>query len=243
MTTLGKILILINVALSIGMAAFALGLYANRIEWAGAKPSDSEGIITGLTTEIKNRQDLLGRSVLRWKQETTELARREAFQLQARDFYAKQLLALQNGKGPGQPVDVLVQGQGEFKLDPQGRPILQLPALQAGPASLLSRTVLEQNLRRLENEIAAEIEATKKVMDAEAALTAQLNGQQGGARGLRYLLGEMQDAEKKAAEELRYVKRERINSREAASSLVHRQQQLRVRKETLEKLAATVQLP
>jgi hypothetical protein len=243
MTTLGKLLILINVALSIGMAAFALGLYANRIEWAGAKPSDSEGVINTLTTEIKNRQDLLGRSIVYWKREAAELARRETFQLQARDFYAKQLQALQTGKGPGQPVDVLVQGQGGFKPDAAGRPILEMPALQAGPATLLGRSLLEQNLRRLENEIAAEIEATKKVMDAEAALTARLNGQQGGTRGLRYLLAEMQDADKKSAEELRYVKRERINSREAASSLVHRQQQLRQRKETLERLAATVQVP
>ena len=65
MTKLGKALIFINVALSIGLAAFALGLYANRIEWGGAKPSDSDSEIARLTTDIKNRQDVLVKSVAR----------------------------------------------------------------------------------------------------------------------------------------------------------------------------------
>lgn len=235
MTKLGKYLIFINVALSIGMAAFALGLYSNRIEWGGAKPSDSDSEIGRLTTDIKNRQDVLVKAVTRVKRDRADLARLEAFQVQARDFYAKQLRELETGRG-GQPVNVLVYNdKGALQTDANG-----FPALQPGAQNLRGRDPLEQDLKRLEGQITEVMEETKKVMDGEAELTKQLNGQ---PQGLRVLLAQMQEALKRSVDELKYVRRERINNREAASSLVHRQQQLRDRKETLQKAAVAVTAP
>src|SRR6266496_4002673 len=98
MTTFGKILIFINLALSVGMAALALGLYSNRIEWAGAKPNESEGEIAKLTTEIKNQQGLFGPAVAHWNKEKRDLAEEEDLQARARKFYGEQLELLVKGK-------------------------------------------------------------------------------------------------------------------------------------------------
>src|SRR5436190_18478381 len=125
MTKFGKILIFINLALSIGMAAVALGLYSNRIEWAGAKPNESEGEINKLKTEITNQQALFGPNVQRWLKEKNDLAQQEALQARARRFYAEKLELLDKGKGQNQPIDVLVFNNGQLQLDAQGLPVLQ----------------------------------------------------------------------------------------------------------------------
>ena len=68
----------------------------------------------------------------------------------------------------------------------------------------------------------------------------QQNGQPGKAKGLRDLLAEMSADEKRSGEELFYIKKQRINGREAAGSLLHRQSQLRARYEALTRELAEI---
>ncbi len=237
MTRLGQILIFINVALSIAMAGLALGLYSNRIEWAGAKPNESEGEIAKLNVEIKAQQNLFNSAVLRWSKEKSDLEKQEALQARAREFYAKQLDLLVKGKGPGQPVDVLVYNNGQLQIGADGLPTLQ----RSRDAQMLGREPQEQELRTVENSIRTEIQETEKIMNEEARLTSELNGKQQNPRGLRDLLRDMLTAEKKAGEELLYVKRERINGKEAATSVLNRQRQLKEREEQLKKQKIALQ--
>lgn len=231
MINLGKILVFLNLALSVGMAALALGLYSNRIEWAGAKPNESEGEIQKLNVEIKNQQGLFAPAVHRWNKEKTDLERQEALQARARKFYAEKLDLLVKGKGPGQPIDVLVFKDGKMQLDANG-----LPVLQASPDKrLVGRDPQEQELKATDRRIAEAIEQTGEIMKQEETLTKELNGNQGRPKGLRDLLAEMLAAAKRADEELLYVKRERINGREAAASVVNRQRQLRNREDALKR--------
>lgn len=239
MTRLGKLLVYLNVALSIAMAGLALGLYSNRVDWAGTKPSESEGELKKFETELNNKREHFGRSVTRWRQEGKLLSDAEAFQAMARPWYAQQLELLVKGRGPRVPVDVLVYNGGVVRLDPKG-----LPMLQPSPdKALWAETVLDQETLATDNEIAKEIAETQTLIDEENKLTLALNGRPGNPKGLRALLVEMLAAEKRSGEELLYVKRERINSREATNSLLHRQQQLRDRLNLLRKERVAGQAP
>ena len=231
MTLLGKFLIFVNLALSVGMAAVALGLYANRIDWAGTRPAESESELKRLDAEIKNKKDLLERSYRRWDFEGKELARLEATGTKARQWYAEQLALLEKGRGANVPIDELVYQDGKIQLDANGYPKLQPSA----DRQVVARTFLDAEIRNVLGRIEDEIKATQAIMDDEKKLTLELNGVNGKPKGLRDLLAEMQAAVKRADEELLYVKRERINGQEAVLSLLHRQHQLKGRRETLTK--------
>src|SRR5260370_38642657 len=56
MTTFGKVLIFLNLVLSIAGAAWAMGLYTQRINWTGkARGDGSEDKSKALTDRIKDR--------------------------------------------------------------------------------------------------------------------------------------------------------------------------------------------
>ena len=61
MTTFGKVLVFLNLVLSIGAAAWAMGLYTQRVNWTGKASADgTPGKIKDLADKINQRYAVLG---------------------------------------------------------------------------------------------------------------------------------------------------------------------------------------
>src|SRR6266478_4333470 len=127
MTQLGKILVFVNLVFSLVLAAFALGIYTNRIDWVGPSASQSEGEINKRVADIKTLTEVYNRSTARWLREYANLPAQEKQRKDNETWYAQQLAALVEGKGGNQPIDILVFQNGALQLNQQ-----QLP--QLGPA-------------------------------------------------------------------------------------------------------------
>lgn len=239
MTKLGKLLVYLNLLFGVGLAALALGIATNRIEWVGAKPSESKGEIEKVDADIKAQQDLFERSTQRWQFERRTLASLEQKRRADQQWYAQQLKAMEDGKGPNLPVDVLVFENGQLKLDKNGLPVLE----PARDRRWLAIKALDQQIEIVDKEIVKEQGDIFALIKQEEALTRILNGNMGRPRGLRDLLDETATAQKQASLELLFVKRMRINGLEEASSLVNRQRQLKARLEVLKKTGVAADLP
>src|SRR5439155_23529040 len=120
MTRLGKILVFVNLVFSLVLAAFALGVFSNRINWTGTAPGQSEDEIKRRDSEIKNLQDLYAGNVRRWQQEYADLPAQEQQRKANQEWYAQQLTAV--AQGGNQPIGVPVFQGGGLQLAPQGRP-------------------------------------------------------------------------------------------------------------------------
>jgi hypothetical protein len=237
MTTLGKTLVYVNLVLSLVMATFALGVMTNRVPWVEMPPKESDSIIKQREGEVKQLQDVYTRATQRWQQERKDLPDVQAKQKENQAWYDQQLQALVNG--PAAPINLLVFQNGKLQLTQKGLPAL---APAQNPQWQPIR-VMDQLTEATDKQIAQAFKDTQGYIRQEGELSLVLNGQIGGARGLRALLEEAQTAEKNAAAELVHVKELRINGREQAGSLVHRQRQLRARLEVLKKVGVTAQLP
>lgn len=84
MTWFGKILVLLNLVLSLVMAAFALALFTTRIDWSNQKGKDGkpDGELLGRQTQTKELWAVIPQAETRWRTARTGM------------------LALEEGKGP-----------------------------------------------------------------------------------------------------------------------------------------------
>jgi hypothetical protein len=220
------------------MAAIALGLYSNRIDWTGTSPAASTGNIKELKATLTQQGDLYKQAVLRKDNGQALLARLEESRASNQRWYAEQLQRLLIGK-PGQVIAELTFQNGRLQMDRNGLPVLTPSA----DKRLQARNVLVQDMEATQRKTKEEIEATQTVMKQEADLTFQLNGKDRKPKGLRDLLADTLAAEKQSVDELTYIKKQRIHGREAAGSLLHRQRQLRERVETIKKEGIAAQAP
>src|SRR5262245_46372692 len=93
MTFLGKLFVMVNVAISLGMAFLAVGLYFNGVDWGYdvAKPGTMGGVIKERQDQVKEFQAVQGSSESAWKVSRAALWKAEQERLEAKAFYAAQL--------------------------------------------------------------------------------------------------------------------------------------------------------
>jgi hypothetical protein len=116
MTTFGKVLIFLNLVLSIAGAAWAMGLYTQRINWTGkARGDGSEDKIKALTDRIKDRMIGLAAAESRYAAEPTRLLGMENVRASAQVAYRAQLSQLEAGD---QPCKEVVVKDGAVVMDP-----------------------------------------------------------------------------------------------------------------------------
>src|SRR5258708_13636324 len=116
MTTFGKVLIFLNLVLSIAGAAWAMGLYTKRINWTGkARGDGSEDKIKALTDKIKDRMIGLAGAESRYAAEPTRLLGMENVRASAQVAYRARLIQLDAGDEPCKEVDVK---DGAVVMDP-----------------------------------------------------------------------------------------------------------------------------
>jgi hypothetical protein len=236
-TLIGKILVVATVVLSLMVAAFAVGIYTNRIDWPGT--ASAPGEYTKRKTEVDEAQKAAGIALARLEDASKDLAQLEARIPKDQEFYADKLTILQEGQdkaGAPQPVQVFTAGRP----DELGLPMLQWKA-PANP--LLSRRQALEELKRLNGEIVKEHDAIKGVIARQEEQTLEINGIAGKQKGLRDLVAEEDRTRKNALAEMEVLRPLRYNREVESELLATRQGVLEARLRELQKIGMAVGQP
>jgi hypothetical protein len=117
MTTFGKVLVFLNLVLSIGAAALAMGLYTQRVNWTGKPGADgTPGKIKDLADKINQRYAALGVAQARFGAAPTQLFLAENLRSAGQSTFRQQLADLNNGN---QPLLEVVVKDGAVVMDPK----------------------------------------------------------------------------------------------------------------------------
>jgi hypothetical protein len=254
MTTLvGKILVLLNVALALLMAAFALGVYTRNIEWsADTKKSAQETVarVKALQEELSPSSTKPGTGLWAqlaaaeqyWKDPTQEgqgthpdaYTRVELFeQIRPRNqkWYADQLTELVETpnqiKKPSYKdgrLEVL-----KFNLQVYGQPKM-VEATDGAGRALRGFKSYKQEYDQRQQEIVAAMKELNKWIDRDAELTEKI----GGEHGLRFQIAREIDKTQRVVAEQDYLKPLLVNTAVESDLLVQRREQLEARVKELQ---------
>jgi hypothetical protein len=206
MTKYAKILIAVNLALSLILCAWAAGVYGNRIDFTEKGKLGEEK--KRLDEAVKAR-DL---ALARYDAAKANLLQAEAQRPQLQKWYQEQLALLQTGKNAaGQPVNNPVQEieykKGLLQLDKDGRPVLAAIPWNRPQQALLDLDRLGQEYDKTVTEIRAEKEKLDGVVAEEKRLTEEINGDGQKKKGLRKQLEEVQEAMLNSLGEKEFLRR------------------------------------
>ena len=248
MTSLGRLLVLLNVGLSLGLAGLAFGVYTNRIDWPGTAPATGSektvGEFAQKKVEVEDAQKAAGVALTRLEEAEAQLVHLEERRPKDQALYAKQLEILEGKDGQG-TIQVLATrtagaGRAVAVLDKDGLPILDAKA----PArSLQSVRAFREELTSTESEIANKIDTVTSLVKQQQDLTQEINGVPGRQKGLRDLLAEEIQAREKAHEELESVRPLRYNRQVESELLQKRQQSLQARLQELKNIGMAFRQP
>jgi hypothetical protein len=218
-TAIGKTLVFFNLVLSIIFAAWAAGIYTNRIDWpgggAGISGEKAEGEYTRRQKEIQALEKAAGVALARWQANTKYVKDLERHRPIANAFYASKLASLNQNANP---ITALVYQNDRLVLDPNGPKIAG-----ADGKELLARQSYYISFSAAEKKIQEEIEETKKLIAEAEDLTLEINGEKGKTKGLRDLLDELETAHRQTVGELEYLLPFRYN-RQAEQRLLEKRQ-------------------
>lgn len=174
MTLFGKLLVFLNLGLSVMLAALGLGFYTNRLDWTMSPAKD--GMPPG---ELKQRQDALrvqwakvppAANIWRMNLASLQIAERgvspdgSGSRSKQREWYAAELEALRTGDAPLQAV---VVNQGTVAMDPNspGRPQLAPARDKFGNPLRSMKYYLEEEKKQLESLTALDAALQKAVQE------------------------------------------------------------------------------
>jgi hypothetical protein len=227
MTTAGKIALLLNIALSIGFAAWGLALYANRVDLTNQKSGETAGEYALRDEAIKNlRDNVVPKAMARWSTAVPAVDQLEARRPKLQAWYDEQLKNLREGT---KPVQALVFNKGVLQVDAEGVPGLQ-PL-----KGLASIAALEQTYAQFQEQVAQTTKEITKLVDEERKLTEQIGD--GKEKGLRADLAAVQRKEKISQDEEEFLKPLLYNRQAEYSLLMKRQQALEARIKELQGLS------
>jgi DNA repair ATPase RecN len=247
MTSLGKLLVLLNVGLSLGIAGLAFGVYTNRVDWPGTAPAaageKTVGEFAQKKAELEDAKNAADIALTRLEEAQAQLTRLEERRPKDQALYAKQLELLEGKEGQGniQVLTTRTVGAGRAVLDEDGLPILEPPRAPARP--LQSVRAYHEELASTENKIANKIDTVTSLVKQQQDLTQEINGVAGRQKGLRDLLAEEIQAREKAHEELESVRPLRYNRQVESELLQKRQQSLQARLQELKNIGMAFRQP
>lgn len=191
MTIFGKVLVFINVAISLMMATWAMAVYTNRVDWSNVAAKEAEGRPAGL---LKERQDqvrqLWGQYVPAARSQAAaqgQLAYQEPLRAGDRDFYAQEMYHLWAGATKAKPARAVVFEGGRVALVPDpkrpadktpDRPKMEAAKDLAGNPLLSLSAYIVAETKAL-TDLEAALTATAKFIDEDKKLTAKIIGPTG----------------------------------------------------------------
>ena len=105
MTRFGKLLIFMNLVLSVVFAGWAAGIYAQRIDWAPARTlfgepiEDRPGRVKERGDQVKALVELRDLVETRWQHSTANLTHQEQHRINYQQWYAQELATIRTGIG------------------------------------------------------------------------------------------------------------------------------------------------
>ena len=172
-TLLGKVLVVINLVLSLVLAGLAFGIYTNRIDWSGPlKPVTGEaaqGELAKRKDEFQHWQPIAQTARADWQQQTLALVALENQRPADQKWYTDHLDILEgkhrNGApAPGPITELVYNKSGQLEVDNTGHPRL-------GPVSLKSRQTYLRDLASTRQAIDRQIVAIADLQKEQEELT------------------------------------------------------------------------
>jgi hypothetical protein len=195
MTLLGKILVFVNLALSLLMATWAFAVWSNRIDFSNTSASGEKaaGEFAQRASEIAALWEGVPPAELTWKTAQTELRDREQRRLADRGWYQDELNHLRNKATAADPCRTITYAdhndertgtrKGEVLLDPAtGRPALAAAKDRFGKPLLALAWYLNE-----EQKLLASMEVAQKKHEAQMTEAIQLTEQLVGSPGKKGL--------------------------------------------------------
>jgi hypothetical protein len=251
MTRFGKILVFINLVLSLLFAGAAIAVVNHRVNWPGtakgATPDQVEGLVKQKQAEIKKWEEGAQNGLARYEEAIAALPTLEADRPLRQKWYADQLAFLAEGKplkdAQDKPVkdtkvSRLVYKDGQLELDNKGYPKLEpvTTRLKDGLQPIPQMVRIKADLEDL---IQKEMDKVANAIKEEKRLTVEIDGEEGKEgkdKGYRDLLAEEVLVEKQIQAELEYLRPLRYNRQVEAELLLKRQGSLKARLQELEKI-------
>jgi hypothetical protein len=263
MTLLAKILIFLNLLLSVLMLAWALALFTNRVDWSNnqAKGQQPAGALLGRVKRKDDAQAMLDLAAGHWREALRGndgkdkrpahdgLPAWEARRAADRVWYADQLkLARSTPNTPdGKPVvikrvSLSKEGQAVLDANNSNRPMMVDATRRKddkgeGGGPLYSYEYYVAELVRLTQQLEAAQVEYQKAVKRETELTEEAIGTKEKPKGLRQRIIDEEEKLKQAKEERKDVADRQTNSEVDAELLVARREQLKRRIAELEKAA------
>lgn len=228
MTLFGKVLIIINLGLSIAMVAWALSIYSQRPDWSFSKGSGEQqaGVLAELDAKYQQARGM--RTIAEGRYQTAA-AKVLASEQQRRDldaFYADALKKLRSGPGD---LQTLVYLNGQLQTNPQnGQPVLQ-PFKDEDGMALKWLKFYEDELAAVQKAITQENQRLAMLLEEQKQISEEIDG----PGGLRQRILREKENTRRAEEELRDLRPVELNARVEAQLLIKRQAQLMARVEEL----------
>jgi hypothetical protein len=172
MTLIGKLLIFLNLGLSMMCAVWAVGVYANRVDWSAqpAKGEEPAGKLREQQDRLEAARKELEIAFASWKGARDELMQAQAQRALDHDWYAQQLKHVRSEATAANPVKYMIYDPGaagrpkeEPARDRAGKPLESLAAY--GTRSDSTRKELENIM-----------DAYRKNIDDDIRLTEELTG-------------------------------------------------------------------
>lgn len=232
---IGRITTLANLALSLGFAYWAFGLYANHVDFTSKKSGETAGQFARRNEEFTRLKEARARAEGRWNVAFTTLAAEEEKIPGIRAWWAKHLLDMQNS--PTEPIKDLQYVNGQLKVDARGIPELGPVLDGAGQPipGLASLAVLQKQYEERQTEIAAVSKEVDQLVEQLKKLTGTVgDGKEGNSGGLRATLAAVQKEVKKSEDEQEYLKPLLYNRQVEAQLLASRHKALESRLKELQ---------
>jgi hypothetical protein len=248
MTRFGKILVLLNLTLSLMLAAWAFNVYANSIDWSDKK---DKGIPVGMFAIHGARLEEAWKGVVpaqsSWQRQRGRLGNVQMRLLQERAWYDQELRHIYVGKSKDKPIGQVAIAakdddntgikRGQILLDDQGFPKMEpILDLAGKPLQLKSLAEYNQDQDKLLNELAEVMRTHEKQIDEANRLTDLIIGDKDkGLRGLQQRINDEKDKDAEVLAERKLVEPLLINTVVEAQLINKRHQQLEKRIEELRK--------
>jgi len=231
MTRFGRVLLFLNLVLSLGFAFWAFAIYTQRIDWTTTKSPERQGEYAQRSAALESAKTAIARGESRLELATQAVKAEEDRIPKYIAWYKEQLENLRVGKNP---VRALVMVKGQLQLDKDGYPKLG-PVLTNDKTpipGLASLDVLHQDFLAKQQQIVDTIHETDAAVVKEKDLSVLIGN--GKDKGLRAQLAAELLAEKNSVDEQEFLKPLLYNRQVEFQVLVKRTKELQARLKELQ---------
>jgi len=187
MTFIGKLFVMLNVAISLMMLTAAVGLFSTRTDWSdqSAKQGAPAGEMVRRKAAIKELQDTITPAEGTWRTAYGDLFKQETVRYDSRKFFSDKLDHNRSKATPDLPAWTSKLDKGGLpEADANGRPIL-VAANDRNATALVALTTYGVQLTAQQAKTAAALKDLDEEAKKDIKLTNELAGEGGGKKGLR----------------------------------------------------------